>query len=159
VGADPGAIWDFLLTPERLRTCLPGCEQFTATDEGCYAATLRLGVAFFTGRYSGTVRVLERDADALVLEVVGSGPLGSLRATGKVSVVSVSPPASANPDRQVSSARTRPNTTIAYAGEATIGGTVAAAGQSVLAATGSRLIDMFFDCLASRLERAQAGVA
>jgi carbon monoxide dehydrogenase subunit G len=81
--ATPEAIWAYLMTPDRLRRCLPGCERFEATDPTTFAATLRLGVAFLKGTYHGTVRVTEQDYPSrLGLAIEGTGLLGSLRAGG-----------------------------------------------------------------------------
>jgi carbon monoxide dehydrogenase subunit G len=55
--APPEALWEFLLTPERLRQCLPGCERLEATGQDVFAATMHLGIGFLKGSYSGTIRV------------------------------------------------------------------------------------------------------
>jgi carbon monoxide dehydrogenase subunit G len=132
-------IWAFLLTPARLRHCLPGCERFEASGPDEYAATLRLGVAFLKGTYQGTVRVAEqRFPEYLVLHVAGSGALGSLTASGALTFTE---------DER------RPGTTeLHYQGEATVGGRITAVGERVINATAERLIGLFFDCLASQVE-------
>ena len=83
--AQPEALWEFLLTPERLRRCLPGCERFEADGPDTFEATMRLGIGFLKGTYSGTIGVSERQyPDSLVLTVQGGGALGNLDAGGRL---------------------------------------------------------------------------
>lgn len=131
-------VWDFLLDPARLRQCLPGCERFEQTGPDRFDATLRLGVAFLKGNYTGTLRVEDRrETERLDLVVEGGGPLGTLTASGTVTLMDASG-----------------STQVLYEGEAQVGGRVAALGERVVEATASRLIAAFFDCISSHVERA-----
>src|SRR5262245_39303167 len=90
--APPEALWDFLLTPERLRDCLPGCERFEATGSDSFAATMRLGIGVLKGTYTGTIRAPEqRRPQSLVLVVDGGGALGSLIARGLLTFSATTP--------------------------------------------------------------------
>jgi len=125
------------MTPDRLRACLPGCERFEASGPDTFSAQLRLGVGFLKGTYHGTVRVTEQHPyDTLGLTVEGSGLLGSLHATGTIQF-----------------AQSASMTHLLYDGEATVGGRIAAMGERVISATAGKLIDLFFSCLASKVER------
>jgi carbon monoxide dehydrogenase subunit G len=136
VRAPAADIWAFLLTPDRLRGCLPGCERFEASGPDTFAAQLRLGIGFLKGTYQGTVRVTEQQPHAtLGLAVEGSGMLGSLRAAGTVHF-----------------AETDGITQLRYDGQAEVGGRVGAMGERVISGTASKLIDLFFSCLASKVE-------
>jgi uncharacterized protein len=135
--AEPEAIWEFLLTPDRLRQCLPGCERLETTGPDAYAATMRLGIGFLKGSYSGTIRVSDqRYPDSLVLTVGGRGALGSLEASGRLAFRVLGPG----------------RTELRYEGEATVGGTIAAVGEPLIRATAERLTGLFFDCMASHIE-------
>jgi carbon monoxide dehydrogenase subunit G len=137
VRAPAADVWAFLMTPDRLRTCLPGCERFEASDADTFSAQMRLGVGFVKGTYHGYVRVTEqRPFDTLGLQVEGIGALGSLHANGTIHF-----------------AQSGETTHLLYDGEATVGGRVAAMGERVISATASKLIDLFFSCLASKVER------
>ena len=136
VRAPAAEIWDFLMTPERLRGCLPGCERFEPNGPDNFDAELRLGVGFLKGSYHGYVRVTEqRPHTVLGLAVAGSGALGSLTANGTVLF-----------DEQGEA------THLTYIGSASVGGKIAALGERVITATTGRLIGLFFDCLASKVE-------
>jgi carbon monoxide dehydrogenase subunit G len=135
--AAPDALWAFLLTPARLRQCLPGCESFEATGPDTYGATLRLGVGFLKGTYTGSIRVAERRfPEHLELVVYGGGALGSLEAQGVVTF------------RDLGSERTE----VTYDGEALVGGRVAMLGEGLIRATAERLFGVFLDCMASHVE-------
>ena len=136
IRAPAADIWGFLLTPERLRTCLPGCERFEATGPDRYDARLVLGVGFLKGSYSGVVRVTESQPhDTLGLAVQGSGLLGSMHAGGILHFTEAGGV-----------------TVVRYDGDAGIGGRIAGLGERVVSATASRLINRFFDCVASKVE-------
>jgi YD repeat-containing protein len=130
------AVWAFLMAPDRLRRCLPGCERFEAAGPDRFAATLRLGVAFLTGTYDGTLRIVEqRHPERLTLLVEGGGSLGSLVAAGTITFTDAGG-----------------TTRVAYDGDAAVRGAVAAVGERVMAATADRLIAAFFHCVASSVE-------
>jgi len=136
IRATPEAIWNFVMDPDRLRGCLPGCERFEATAPDTFVATLRLGVAFLKSTYSGTLRVVDpKPNEAFRLAVEGGGPLGALTATGNVKLVDAVG-----------------GTYFLYDGDATVSGRVAAFGDRVIEATANRLIAHFFDCIASKVE-------
>ena len=135
IPAAPEAIWAFLLTPERLQECLPGCERFEQTGPGMYSASMRLGVGFLKGSYRGTVRIAdERYPESLTLAVEGGGALGSLTATGTVSLT-----------------HRGAETDVRYDGEADVQGRVAMVGERVLRATADKIVDLFLGCVASQV--------
>jgi uncharacterized protein len=135
--AQPEALWEFLLTPERLRLCLPGCERFEAHGPDTFEATMRLGIGFLKGTYSGTIAVSERRfPDSLVLSVRGGGALGHLEAGGLLTFTG----------------KDAGWTELRYDGEAYVGGRIALVGETVIRGTAERLIGLFLDCMASHVE-------
>ena len=135
--AEPEALWEFLLTPERLRQCLPGCERMKTDGADTFSASMRLGIGFLKGSYSGTIRVSEqRYPDSLVLAVSGGGALGRLDASGRLTFV----------------VREPGQTELRYEGAADVGGRIAAVGERLIRATAERLMGLFFDCMASHVE-------
>jgi carbon monoxide dehydrogenase subunit G len=125
------------MTPDQLRGCLPGCERFAPCGPDQFEAQLRLGVGFVKGTYRGTVLVTEQQPHTVLgLAVEGSGALGSLTAKGTVRF------------DEAGGA-----TQLTYEGDAFVGGSVAALGERVVSSTASRLIGLFFDCVASKVEQ------
>lgn len=46
VNAPPEALWDFLLDPARLASCIPGCERLDVEDERAWRLRLAITVGF-----------------------------------------------------------------------------------------------------------------
>jgi uncharacterized protein len=135
--AEPEVLWEFLLTPERLRQCLPGCERMEAAGPDAFTATMRLGIGFLKGSYSGEIRVSDQQyPDSLVLAVAGGGALGHLDARGRLTFVALG----------------TGRTELRYEGDAAVGGRIAAVGERIIEATAGRLIGLFLDCMASHVE-------
>ena len=102
-----------------------------------FAATMRLGIGFLKGSYSGTIRVsAQRYPDSLVLSVAGGGALGHLDASGRLTFTRPGPA----------------QTDLRYDGEAHVGGSIAMVGETLIRSTAERLIGLFFDCMASHVE-------
>jgi carbon monoxide dehydrogenase subunit G len=102
-----------------------------------FAASMRLGIGFLKGSYSGTIRVSEqRYPDSLVLAVSGGGALGNLDASGRLTFL------------KLGAARTD----LRYDGQASVGGRIAMVGETLIRNTAERLMGLFFDCMASHVE-------
>jgi carbon monoxide dehydrogenase subunit G len=61
VGAAPDAVWDFLLDPERVAPCLPGCEQVEVEDAAIYRVRLTVKVGFLSTTQNLKVEIVESD--------------------------------------------------------------------------------------------------
>ena len=48
VSAAPEAVWDFLLDPQRVAPCLPGCESVEIEDATTYRVRLTVKVGFLS---------------------------------------------------------------------------------------------------------------
>src|SRR5439155_18152942 len=52
------AVWNFLTDPDRIASCLPGCEKLIPTaEDGAYDMTLTFGVGAIRGKFSGSIRL------------------------------------------------------------------------------------------------------
>ena len=61
VGAAPDAVWDFLLDPERVAPCLPGCESVEVEDATTYRVRLTVKVGFLSTTQRLKVEIVESD--------------------------------------------------------------------------------------------------
>jgi len=61
VGAAPDAVWDFLLDPERVAPCLPGCESVEIEDATTYRVRLTVKVGFLSTTQRLKVEIVESD--------------------------------------------------------------------------------------------------
>lgn len=141
IRAAPETIWSFLLTPERLRACLPGCERLEALSPTLFEGEMSLGIGFLRGAYAGRIEVLQQNRPQdLTLRVTGGGGLGKLDATGSVRFVDTGGGA----------------TYLLYDGQASVSGRVAFVGERVIEATATRLFGLFFDCVARQVEPSES---
>jgi carbon monoxide dehydrogenase subunit G len=61
VSASPDVVWDFLLDPERIAPCLPGCESLEVEDAKTYRVRLTIKVGFLSTTQSLKVEIVESD--------------------------------------------------------------------------------------------------
>src|ERR1700716_1932246 len=57
----PQQVWDLLLDPESLRTCIPGVESLTETAPDHWDTVMKVGVAAIKGTYKGKVAIVEKE--------------------------------------------------------------------------------------------------
>lgn len=128
-------VYAALQDPDLLQRCIPGCEALEPNGEDTYKVTLKLGVAAIRGTYEGSIAVVNKQpVDQLTLAVEGSGAPGFVKGEG---VVALTP----NGD----------TTELAVAGDAQVGGKVAAVGQRMLGGVSKQLMNQFFDRLKKEL--------
>jgi uncharacterized protein len=61
VSAAPEAVWDFLLDPNRVAPCLPGCENVEVEDATTYRVRLTVKVGFLSTSQNLKVEIVESD--------------------------------------------------------------------------------------------------
>ena len=54
-------LWDFLLKPETLAACIPGCEQMDAIDENTFESIVVAKVGFIKVRFKFTTNIIEKE--------------------------------------------------------------------------------------------------
>ena len=124
-------VWDFLLDPEMLRQCLPGCEKFEQTGDDEYAATMKIGVAMIKGTFAGKVKITDKvEPESYTMEVEGSGPQGQVSGVGKLTLV-----------------ESDGVTTVQYTGDANVRGTIARVGARMVQPAARQIVGQFFGCL------------
>ena len=133
--APPERVWELLLSPAALQSCIPGCEKFETTGEDSYNATMKVGVAAIRGTYNGKIRITEKqEPSSFTLNVEGSGGPGFVRGVARISL---------QPDGG--------NTQVLVDADGQVGGTVAGVGQRMLGGVAKMLMNNFFDCMRKQL--------
>ena len=134
--APPERVWEVLLDPAALQSCIPGCERLEPTGEDEYRAALRLGIAAIRGNYTGKVTISDRNPpQSYRLSVEGQGSGGFVRGTGLISL---------EPKGE--------ETEVKIDGDAQVGGTIANVGQRLLGSAMKMMMGQFFGCLARRVD-------
>jgi uncharacterized protein len=129
--ATPHEVWKLLVDPAVIGSCLPGCDGLETIGEDRYRATLTLAVAAVSGRYSGTVSVLDKKPPhSYRLLVEGKGAPGFVNGEATVELVA---------DGAA--------TTVRVSGRGEVGGLIARVGQRLLGSVSKMMMDRFFDNL------------
>lgn len=133
--ADAARVWDLLIDPRVISSCLPGCEAFETLGGDRYRVVLNVGVAAITGSFEGTVEMADKNPPVSYrLTVDGRGRPGFVTGGATITLV----------DHEDGVA-------VQVAGVAHAGGLIAQVGQRLLGATARMMMDRFFNCLQTRL--------
>jgi uncharacterized protein len=125
-------VWDTLMDPGVLSSCIPGCEGLSATGENQYQAVVNVGIGPVRGRYSSRVSLQDlRPPESYRLVIAGSGPAGF-----------------ANGEAKVTLTEQGGKTSVTVEGDAQIGGMAAMVGQRMVGSVAQGMLDRFFACLA-----------
>jgi uncharacterized protein len=73
VKAPVEAVWDYLVDPRRVVTCLPGAELTEVVDERTFNGAVKVKVGTITVSYKGRVRLVEVDASGRRVRMEGEG--------------------------------------------------------------------------------------
>src|SRR5687767_5173981 len=133
--AVPERVWQLLMDPDVITSCIPGCDRFEPAGEDRYRARLTVALAAITGSYDGTIVLSDKvPHSSYRLLVDGQGKPGfvkgdsaiSLRAEGDTTVVDVK-------------------------GSVQTGGPIARLGQRLVGGVAKMMMDRFFACLQSKV--------
>lgn len=70
VQASPDAVWAFLLEPERISPCIPGCEELAVEHPGRYRAVIKVQVGPIGAAFRVVVEVTEQQAPSFLRAVI-----------------------------------------------------------------------------------------
>jgi carbon monoxide dehydrogenase subunit G len=133
--APPQRVWDLLMDPALLSSCIPGCERFEPDGEDRYKVTLTVGLAAITGTYTGTVVLTDRNPPSSYgLVVEGQGRPGFVKGSSAIAL------------RAEGAA-----TTVDVTATVQTGGPIARVGQRLIGGVAKMMMDRFFACLQSKL--------
>jgi carbon monoxide dehydrogenase subunit G len=127
-------VWNLLMDPAVVFSCVPGCERFEPLGTDQYSATLTVSVAMITGRYEGTVTIADKmPPTAFRLIVEGRGGLGFVKG-----------------DSHVTLREEGPSTAVDVSSAVEVGGAVARVGQRLLGTVSKMMLDRLFACLQAK---------
>jgi carbon monoxide dehydrogenase subunit G len=136
--ASAARVWELLMDPVILSSCIAGCERFEPDGEDRYNVTLTVALAAITGSYNGTVMLVDKiEGTSYRLEVQGQGRAGFVKGSAAIAL------------------RAEGSTTVAdVAGTVQTGGPVARVGQRLIGGVAKMMLDRFFACLQAKLTAA-----
>jgi carbon monoxide dehydrogenase subunit G len=131
----PADVWALVIDPGVVAACLPGCERLEPLGGDRYRAVLAVTVAAISGKYEGTVAILDQQPpESYRLVVEGRGKGGFVNGSAAVRL-----------------APQDGGTVVHVEGRAEVGGLIASVGQRLLGTVSRMLMDRFFACLQGRL--------
>src|SRR5262245_55831680 len=133
--APPERVWNLLMDPAALASCIPGCERLEPVGDGRYQARLTLSLAAITGTYDGTVIISEKKPyESYALTAEGQGKPGMVKGSVTIGLRPIGD-----------------GTEVLVAGGVQTGGVIARLGQRLIGGVSKMMQDRFFECLKSRL--------
>ena len=133
--APPERVWQLMLDPAVIASCIPGCERLEPDGEDRYKAAITIGMAAITGKYEGTVVISNRvEPSSYTLSVEGQGRPGFVKGEAHIAL-------------RADGA----NTIVDVTGTAQTGGTIARLGQRLIASAAKMMQDRFFACMQGKL--------
>ncbi|MBO0858254.1 MAG: carbon monoxide dehydrogenase subunit G [Chloracidobacterium sp.] len=122
------SLYQLLVDPEILRRCVPGCQSLEAVGDGSYKMTLKAGVGSIKGIFTGSIKleaILEPEHYKMIVDA--RGPVGFLKGEGLIDLTDQGE-----------------ETLVNYAGETSVGGTIAGVGQRMVHSTAKMMAGQFF---------------
>jgi uncharacterized protein len=133
--APPQRVWDLLMDPAVIASCIPGCESLEPEGEDRYRARLKVALAAITGSYDGTVALSDKNPpNSYRLKVEGQGKPGFVKGNATITL---------RPDGA--------NTIIDVGGTVETGGMIARMGQRLIGNVSKMMQDRFFSCLQGKV--------
>ena len=129
-------VWDLLMNPEVIASCIPGCERFEPDGEDRYRVRLNVALAAVTGSYDGAVTLSDRVAGTSYrLTGEGQGRAGFVKGSSAILL---------RPDADT--------TIVDVTATVQTGGAIARVGQRLIGSVSKMMLDRFFACLQGKLD-------
>ena len=133
--APPDRVWNLLMDPAVISSCIPGCQRFEPDGNDRYRVRLAVALAAITGTYEGTVALSEKVAlSSYRLIAEGQGRPGSLSGNAAISL------------RSDGAA-----TVVDVAATVQTRGAISRLGQRLIGGVSQMMMDRFFACLQEKL--------
>jgi len=129
-------LWHLLTDPDVLSRCIPGCQSLEAQEDGTYKMVMKAGVGSIKGLFNGSIKLDEiREPEHYKMIVDGKGSPGFLKGEGTIEL---------SDEGQ--------ETSVSYAGDVMVGGTLASVGQRMIQSTSKMMVGQFFAAIEAEAE-------
>jgi carbon monoxide dehydrogenase subunit G len=130
-------VFAFLIDPNQVGSCGPGVESIEIVDDTHFRAKAKVGIGFISSRFVVDLEMVERNApDEAVIRARGQAPGSAVEALGRMNLVDGDAPGT---------------TTMVWAAEVHIAGTLASVGARLIEGTANKMIAQTFDCVRAKL--------
>ncbi len=128
-------VFDAMINPDVIASCLPGCEPLEHLGDNRYKTTLTLGVGAIQGRFQGTVELCDLDRPkSFILKVEGRGNTGFAKGEGNMQIQ-----------------ESDPGSLVIVLAQVQVGGPIARVGQRLLLGVAHMMAGKFFECLRKKI--------
>ena len=146
VKAPVQAVWEYLVDPRRVVSCLPGAELTEVVDERTFHGAVKVKVGAVTVSYKGRVRVVEIDAAAHRVRMEGEGRESAGTGSAKMAMESTVAPADGGAEVVVRS-------------DVDVVGRIVQLGRGMIEQVSHQLFEQFAGCVRATLEAEAAARA
>jgi carbon monoxide dehydrogenase subunit G len=147
IQAPPDRVWEFLVDPRQVVTCLPGAELTSVQDESTFLGKVKVKVGPVVAAYGGKVVIMERDDAVRVLRMVGEGRESAGSGSAKVVITSV---VAALPGG---------GTEVRVTADLDVVGKIAQFGRGMIESVNKQMFRQFTECVRAKLEAPAAAVS
>lgn len=144
IQAPPDRVWEFLVDPRQVVTCLPGAELTSVQDEATFLGRVKVKVGPVVAAYSGKVVIMDRDDAARVLRMVGEGRESAGSGSAKVVITSA---VAALPGG---------GTEVRVTADLDVVGRIAQFGRGMIESVNKQMFRQFTECVRAKLETSAA---
>jgi hypothetical protein len=124
-------VWNLLIDPDVLSRCVPGVQSLENTEGTSYKLVLKTGVGAIKGMYNGAIKLEDmRAPEHYKMIVDGKGVAGFVKGVGELDL-----------------SEQGDETVVNYAGDVSVGGTIASVGQRMILTTAKMMTAQFFTAL------------
>lgn len=146
VDASADAVWQFLIDPRKVASCLPGAAITEQFDDDTYAGTMTVKVGPVSASYKGKVTFKRLDHDSREAEIVASGQ--DVRGKGGATMNMVS---------RVKE-ETQGRTEVTLISDVSVTGILAQFGRGMIRDVSDQMLEKFTDAMKRRLQEGELGV-
>ena len=131
-------VWEFLIDPQRIAKCLPGCEKMEAVGENEYNSQINVGLAAVKGVYTGKIKLDEMQPPSHYKMLIdGKGKQGFIKGSGMLDLEDQNG-----------------QTLLKYTGDIQVGGPLASVGQRMIDGAAKMMIGQFFTAMEAEIQAA-----
>lgn len=130
-------VWNTLMDPQALASCVPGCQSLEPTGENEYQAVVNVGMGPIRGNFTAKVAMTEANPyTSYRLSLSGNSSIGF-----------------GSGESQITLNEQDGKTTVTVVSQAQAGGSIARVGQRMMESAARTLLDRFFTCLQEKVVR------
>ena len=130
-------VFAWVTDPNKVSQCGPGVESIDVVDPTHFKASAKVGVGFISARFTVDLVIEEAVApDHAVIRAHGQAPGSAVDAVGRMNLVD-------GPEVGT--------TTMLWAAEVHIAGTLASVGSRLIEGTANKMIGQTFDCMRAKI--------